>query len=254
MDPTLICAAFNDGSTNPNPWPGPPNFGGLDYIKIMWKKWGMSGGKSSGESDSSGNLDDEILFVDEDTWVERVEGVFGGDGSESGGSSFTDILSTGEMFNLVRYRNGAEEVISGDKSTFLDANDTPVFPTIDFEEGLYKLTVKREEMPLFYVIFEVREPFSASVELKEYFDALMFPNPHTGNVINATITTSAALHVNYELFDAMGNLLFDKNFQVSKDHNSDHQVDTEVYLPEGFLYHKFTFADGSFKTYTTIKQ
>lgn len=46
----------------------------------------------------------------------------------------------------------------------------------------------------------------------------------------------------------------DLNFDVSEGHSGSHRLDGAVTLPNGFLYHKFTFDDGSYKTYTTIKQ
>jgi hypothetical protein len=57
-----------------------------------------------------------------------------------------------------------------------------------------------------------------------------------------------------ELFDSQGNVQLVKNFFVPKDHSGNHSINTLNPLPNGFLYHKFTFEDGSYKTYTTLNQ
>jgi hypothetical protein len=114
--------------------------------------------------------------------------------------------------------------------------------------------VKKSGHGVFFIVFEVREPFKMQVQLKDYFQALLFPNPHTLNVVKANITTTAALAVHYALFDHMGNVLHTRHFSLPKNHSGQHSLNFQGQLPNGLLYHKFTFQDGSHKTYTTTKQ
>lgn len=48
--------------------------------------------------------------------------------------------------------------------------------------------------------------------------------------------------------------LYTRNFNLPKNHSGQHSLHFDGHLPSGFLYHKFTFEDGSYKTYPTIKQ
>lgn len=199
-------------------------------------------------------LQDEIIFIDEDNWMEIVAGVFAFDEPGTDEERFTQILATSQAFSLVKHEQEPEILVNGSQNTFFTPEGTPVFPVLDFGEGLYTLTIKREGFKVFFITFEVRHPFQSGFLLKDFFSATLFPNPHQTDYVDANIVATASLNVGYALYDGQANELCRLNFDVSEGHSGNHRLDGAVTLPNGFLYHKFTFDDGSYKTYTTIKQ
>lgn len=261
IDPALTCppnlggGGTIGGGFNEDP-PVPP--GGFNVIKYWAKEFikekPPGGGSNNGGGSSGLFLDDEIIFFDADNWMERISEVFAYGEPGSVEERFTSILSESELFALERFGRERTVILNGNFSTFFNIDGTPIFPTLNLTEGMYRLTVKKKGHAVFFIAFEVREAFDMQVQLKDYFEALLFPNPHTNNDVRANITTTAALKVNYSLFDNMGNLLYTRNFNLPKNHSGQHSLNFDGHLPNGFLYHKFTFEDGSYKTYPTLKQ
>lgn len=140
------------------------------------------------------------------------------------------------------------------KVDFLDGNGTPAIPAFNFDEGLYQVGIKRPDEHLVYIYFEVREPFSVSYAHKDFFQAVFFPNPTTESIFDATMSTTASLEGVMEIFDGQGNKYYERLFHFVKDHHETHRIDPELNLPNGFLYVKMSFIDGSHKTYTILKQ
>jgi hypothetical protein len=242
---------------------GPIKFpGGFDLIKYSrWefvkKPLGSYGGGGEGSSDSGHQgtpLDQEIVFFNGDNRMERISDLFAPEVSGSVEERFAHILSESELFALERFDSVRTVMIYGNFDSFFSPNGTPTFPDLNLAEGLYRLSVKLKDRKVFFLVFEVRHPFDVSVELKSYFEALLFPDPHSDNIVKANISTTAALRVNYTLFDHMGSTLYIQDFNLPKDHSGEHALNFDGHLPEGFIYHKFTFEDGSHKSYTTIKQ
>ena len=256
INPSLTCPPnLGSGGTTGGGYSGDPlPPGGFNLIKYWAGEAIKDKGVEDGEESSGLVLDDEIIFFTADNWLERIADVFAYGEPGSVEERFTSVLSESELFALERFDRERTVVLNGNFNTFFNSDGTPVFPTLNLTEGMYRLTVKKKGYAVFFLVFEVREAFDMQVELKDYFEALLFPNPHTNNDVRANITTTAALKVNYSLFDSMGNLLYTRNFNLPKNHSGQHSLDYEGYLPDGFLYHKFTFEDGSYKTYPTLKQ
>lgn len=262
IDPALTCppnlGSGPSGGGGIGGTPVPP--GGFDLIKYWrWefvkKPLGGYGGGGEGGSESQGTpLDQEIVFFNEDNWQKRISDLFAHDAPGTEEERFAYILSQSELFSLERFDSVQTVILNGNFNTFFNSDGTPSFPVLSLTEGLYRLNVKMKGHKLFFLVFEVRDAFDMQVELKDYFEALLFPNPHSDNNVKANITATAALKVNYTLFNNMGNVLYERNFNLPKDHSGEHSLKFDGYLPDGFLYHKFTFEDGSHKTYTTIKQ
>lgn len=126
-------------------------------------------------------------------------------------------------------------------------------PVIDFDPGLYNVALKRTGFPIMYGVFEVRDPFDATLPLKDFCTATIYPNPITEDFFFIDIETSAYLRVHYEITDANGEVLDRYEFRLPKDHDGTHKIVPDVTLPSGFLYHKFSFDDDSYETIITIK-
>jgi hypothetical protein len=144
-------------------------------------------------------------------------------------------------------------VLNGNFETFADSLGAPNIPTISFEPGIYKVTMKRTGFPIIYGVFEVRSRFQAELPHKDFFDATIYPNPNTNPHFFIDVQTTASLYVRYEIFDGNGNNLFRYNIRLPKNHDGTHRISPDPILPNGLLYHRFTFLDGSYETITTIK-
>lgn len=250
--PNLGGGNSSGGGIGDNP-PVPP--GGFNLLGYWRGEFVQKPKPGDGEGDSQDNsLDDEIIFFDGDNWMSRISDVFAHDSHGSTEERFTQVLSQSEFFGLERFDSTRTVLLSGSFDTFFNSDGTPYFPNLSLTQGMYRLTVKKTDCSVFFIVFEVREPFDMQVELKDYFEALLFPNPHTDNNVKANFATTAALKVDYKLFDHMGNVFYTRNFNLPKDHSGEHSLKFDGHLPDGFLYHKFTFEDGSHKTYITVKQ
>ncbi len=174
-------------------------------------------------------------------------------GTEGLGAFAEDLVNC-QVYKLVRFdRTGAVIVAQGSASTFVTASGSPNIPTHNFQPGIHRLTIKLPNEPQKYMVFEVKEASDFTVEHKDFFSGSIFPNPHQDNHFNITIETSARLRVVYELFDSGANRIHRQSFTIPKDHLDTHKVEPDNGLPYGYLYHKFTFEDGSTKSYITIR-
>jgi hypothetical protein len=259
LDVALDCPLLMEGGSCINFGGGSGDGGspddGIDDIKDLvsaYKRYIMIGSGLVGSG--GGVLDEEIILVDGNNWLTMVTDIFANDVSGSEGEKFAALLTDVEHFSIMSHNEGSRVMVQGHNASFFDHTGSPVFPVLNFEPGLYSLHVRKEDSRMFYIYFEVVSSFVSELSLKYFFDALVYPNPHSGPAISAELSTTAALDVRYDLLDAQGNILFTKHFQVPKDHNGHHQITPETYVADGLLYHKFSFNDGSFKTYISLKQ
>ena len=67
------------------------------------------------------------------------------------------------------------------------------------------------------------------------------------------MTSAATLKFNYSIFDESGNRYYSNNMRIGKEEAIDLKISTDN-LPNGYIFHKFTFDDGSVYKVKTIKQ
>lgn len=246
INPQLACWANLGGYTGPvpNPEPNDPGNPPDDNNGPCYVVFGY---------------DNPIVFVSQYVACEELNSLYDGDSGDPDeddyATIFTNLLTSSEAYQLTRHeRGGALSIVSGSASSFVTADGSPNIPTHTFEPGVYTATLKRPGKTQRTVTFEVTQTYNVHFEHKDYFTALMFPNPHQGDVYYAHMETTARLKPLYELFDGQGNKVYEQRFDLPKDHDANHKIDIDVPLPVGFLYHKFTFEDGSHASYTTLNQ
>jgi hypothetical protein len=217
---------------------------------------GNGDGDGDGDGDQGGNGSDGGIVIDEADWEDYVARLmnFENDAYNDTLLRYSEMLMDAQLFNISKVESdGYESFFTGNYTSFADQAGVPSMPTLDFEVGLYKLTFKRTGYQLFYGLFEVRNRFQATLPHKDFFSATIYPNPNANPHFFIDIVTTACLSVRYEIFDGNGNILYSSNMRLPKDHNGTHRISPDPLLPNGFLYHRFSFGDGSYETLTTIK-
>lgn len=163
------------------------------------------------------------------------------------------FLASTELFQIVRLDENPKTILLSSGEDYVDSTGTPISMSINLDPGLYKILAKTPNKGLRYTLADVKNNTNISLQHKDYFDALVFPNPLTDDIFKIHIQTSARLNVQYDIYDAQGNPLWSQKFNLPKDHDADHTINHNVQLPSGVILHKFEFEDGSIETYTTLK-
>lgn len=250
LSPQLACAALLGGYTGDNPHhddnngevggntPDNPCNVGFTYGPYM-------GGGGAGYTSFYGH------YIECEDW--QSDGHSGPNGDQGANIKFTDAITSCELYKVIRIDRDAPKVlISGGASSFVTEDGSPNIPAHNFEPGIHRLTVKQPGQRLKYVVFEVIAPFNFQLAHKDYFTGLIYPNPHQNQDYFIDIETSAKLKARYQVFDSNGNSFHDQQIDLPKDHSETHRISPGSSLPSGFLYHKFTFEDGSYSSYTTM--
>lgn len=250
FDPALICMP-DLGSGDYEEWEddGPPGpyKDWINFIVPVKYKPDDNGGGSNGDGG---------IVVDNTNWTEYVSDLFNFNSDPYTDSElrYSEMLMNCQTISVSKLaEEGYENILLGSTSAFTDPNGLPNIPIMNFEKGLYSVALKRSGFPLMYGIFEVRDQFTSALPHKDFFDAIIYPNPIVEDHFFVDVLTTARLWVKYEIFDSNGNQVYEYTIQLPKDHSATHRIETDNPLPQGFLYHKFTFADGSYETISTIK-
>ncbi len=237
--PTLACSANLAAGCGPN---GGHTGGGFNEVEadahcgIIFDYTANSGGGAFGAAIDSdfGCLPDV---------GESIDGVVG----------FGTFLASTELFQIVRLDENPKTILLSSGEDYVDSTGTPISMSINLDPGLYKILAKTPNKGLRYTLADVKNNTNISLLHKDYFDALVFPNPLTDDIFKIHIQTSARLNVQYDIYDAQGNPLWSQKFNLPKDHDADHTINHNVQLPSGVILHKFEFEDGSIETYTSLK-
>jgi len=207
------------------------------------------------DGDGDGDGDGGIIVVD-DNWELYVSALmnFTVETFQDTSFRYSEMLMEAQMFNLAKLGpNGYESFFEGNFTNFVDSLGVPSMPVINFTPGLYRMNFKRTGFPVSYGIFEVRERFQVALPHKDFFNATIYPNPNTNPHFFVDVQTTARLWVRYEIFDGTGNKVFQYTIQLPQGHDGTHRMEPDPPLPNGFLYHRFSFIDGSSEVITTIK-
>ena len=171
----------------------------------------------------------------------------------NGEISIGSFLASSELFQIVELDESPETILLSSASDYVDPTGSPISLNLDLKPGLYQIIAKTPQKGVRYTIAEVKGDLNLSLLHKDYFDALVFPNPILGNSFNLQIQTSARLNVEYEILDSQGNLVWQQFFKFKKNHSASHAIQPNVQLPNGLIMHRFVFEDGSSETYTSLK-
>jgi hypothetical protein len=207
--------------------------------------------------EENGNGDDGGIILDDSNWEEFVSTFYSFDKGAFNDPllRYTDIAMESESFRIVKLiRDSSNVIYQGSHLDFVDPQGYPSMPTLNFTPGFYLFSTFSLDHGFRRTFFEVRQNFNSQVYHKDFFEATMYPNPHSGDFYFAEVTTTAKLKGKYEVFDGQGNLHYSYIFNLPKDHSGSHKITPDVTLPNGMLYHKFSFLDGSYETLITIKQ
>jgi hypothetical protein len=119
--------------------------------------------------------------------------------------------------------------------------------------GLYALSFYIPEEGLVELLFEVNESTVQTYPMSNYLNANIFPNPVSSNQdIIVQTTTLFNIHYEYFLTDSNGNILERKTVRGRQGEEQRFVFDSNN-LPNGQLFHKFVFSDGSEQIYHSLK-
>jgi hypothetical protein len=227
-----------------------------DYEQMVYLMGTYFGDQNTGGDDDGDNEDGGGIILNDGNWEYYVCELmnFTLETYLDTSLRYSEMLMDAQLFSILKLGDsGYEPFFIGNLTSFADSTGVPNMPVLTFDEGLYKLTFKRTGYPLFYGVFEVRNRFQATLPHKDFFSATIYPNPNVNPHFFIDVQTTARLWVRYEIFDSNSNKLFEYTIQLPKDHDGTHRIEPDPVLPDGFLYHRFSFIDGSYETITTIK-
>lgn len=121
------------------------------------------------------------------------------------------------------------------------------------ESGFYNVVYQFSDLSIGSYYFEVTESTNSTILDKDYLSYNVFPVPVTGNSFSLDLQSPKRLSFIYELRDFRGNLIFSSNFELDKDFEVTKLIQVNQGIPDGMLFNKMKFADGSEINFTTIK-
>lgn len=141
------------------------------------------------------------------------------------------------------------------ESNMFSSNGTYVGPELDFNKGLYWISIQFKNSGVKTIFFEVEDDFVDSYDLSSFLSVNIYPVPIQGDEFEMNLQSAATLKFDYFLIDMQGNELFQRKFVIHQGHNRTHniKVNGSTGIPSGQLVNKFVFEDGSVKTVMTIK-
>jgi hypothetical protein len=133
------------------------------------------------------------------------------------------------------------------------AQEDPSLLNFSLSPGLYHCVMKVKNHGHRDFYFDVANKISNDCNLCDLANIVLFPVPVISNEYSFHLTTACRQAINYALMDSNGNVLLKRNYEVGAGHNEDHKVVSECVIPDGLLFNKFIFSDGSEKIIATTK-
>lgn len=121
------------------------------------------------------------------------------------------------------------------------------------DAGFYNVIYQFSDLSIGSYYVEVTEATNSMVQEKDYLSYNAFPVPITGNSFSLDLLSTKRLSFTYELIDAENNLLVNTNFDLEKDFQVTKLIEVSQGIPNGLLFNKMKFADGSEINFTTMK-
>ena len=149
--------------------------------------------------------------------------------------------------------NGQEEVLTIDKTDLTGSGGIPHLPSFTLAPDLYQVFIVFNSGGAAYRYLDVKSRITSNAPLSTYLTASVFPVPIQGDQYSLQLQSAADLQFRYELLNEQGVVIHQTKYTVTQGHDESHLIHPNTPLPSGILIHRFTFADGSVKSITTIK-
>lgn len=120
------------------------------------------------------------------------------------------------------------------------------------EPGLYSIGMAFNTGEYERRIIEIDKEVINATVYANLADVSAFPSPIITNKYDVKIDAQATLTIAYELRDFTGELILTRTFNVHKAQEKTFKI-TDNNIPNGILFHRFVFEDGSTKSIQTIK-
>jgi hypothetical protein len=125
--------------------------------------------------------------------------------------------------------------------------------SLELEPGLYSIKMFIEDYGLMDVFFEVNEYSIQSYPISNYLNVEIFPVPIAANeTLTVKAKSNFTMKYTYYLTDDTGKQLSKKEVYSKPKESVEFKFDSNN-LPDGQLFHKFVFEDGSETVYQSIK-
>jgi len=125
--------------------------------------------------------------------------------------------------------------------------------SLELEPGLYTVKMFIKDYGLMDVFFEVNEYSIQSYPISNYLNVEIFPVPITANeTLTVKANSNFTMNYTYYLTDETGKQLSKKEVYSKPNESVEFKFDSNN-LPDGQLFHKFVFEDGSETVYQSIK-
>lgn len=117
---------------------------------------------------------------------------------------------------------------------------------------MYRVYVQLWNGPLVYYYFGVKDRLEVNFSLSQLFESVIFPNPVVRSNYSIHMRAEVDMKVTYEVINANLEVLYRTKYILGAGHNQPHLIADANALPEGTLFHRFTFEDGSQQTHQAI--
>jgi len=136
---------------------------------------------------------------------------------------------------------------------FYKNNNEFVTPDFVLYPGLYLIEFTFNNGYTFPLYGEVKDKVNSHYELSNFLHVNAYPSPIVDNQFTLHLVADAKLKFDYELVDFNGTVLYTKNFVLQKGHDRTHTIKVHDGIPDGILFHRFIFEDGSQISIETCK-
>lgn len=144
-------------------------------------------------------------------------------------------------------------VISLGKNDFINQDGDFTIPSFTLDKGVYWIFAKFQngKTTQFYKVVNHRNENILTDSM--LVDLTVFPVPIIGDSYKINIVSQTNTSIFYEVYNNLGNPIYKTQLKVSSNDNFNLPVDISGGIPNGNIFHKFIFEDGSITTINTIK-
>jgi hypothetical protein len=148
---------------------------------------------------------------------------------------------------------GEQNVMSFNKEDIIDSNGTLQLPSFTMQPGLYEIVWSNQNNSVFRLVLENKSKIENSLVLSTFVSPQVYPVPHISKDFTVNIQSTVTTEIKYELLDSSLSRLHSISFIVKAGHDEEHEIISDLDIPAGVCFHKFTYSDGSFDLIPAVR-
>ncbi|MDD4236873.1 MAG: hypothetical protein PHF99_12740 [Bacteroidales bacterium] len=204
--------------------------------------------------DVSGTLNDnEGSFEDIYDLIDQIGEAFNNESNDE--FTWPDGI---DKVDIVRISESPSAICTIYEDSIYDANGNIIAPQFTLNKGLYTFSLTHKDKSHNYSIIEVKSMVTSTLDIAELFNITIYPVPIINDYFIIEIGSSISDNLSYELYDKDANSIHNERIRYSTSGGfsgiSTIRIDPDNTMPDGNLFNRFIFSDGSVITIQTVKE